>query len=567
MATVCPSFLRGTAMRVTKLDACGQPVYGPCSQVVSDGFVTVTLSAEVEDGEEITVTKANGKLCVSEKACDQLRWYTTEIEFCQVDPDLVGLMNPTWDLVKDANDDTIGYDAVGELNCDTGFALELWMDTYQATDACTGEGASGAWGYLLLPWVVGGAPGDLEIGNDAVSFTFNGRSKIGSRWRRGPYPVQRDAQGNPVPLLKPFNPKAHYRMFVSTVRPPDPECGCQPLDRPVPDPADLVISKVTSDTTGRTLRMRVDNHGFGPVTIDYCDGTTGEAQDGATVTHVFPSSQTGDCLIKVCDKQTPTVCKEQHVTVPMLDDAPIILLECDATDASGQTVKATITLPPQAQGPFTVNWGDGTTPQQLTPNSGTTWVGSHTYRTQSTFRVTATRDELPQFRGMAEIAVPCEPGPVLAITPGSNPQTDAVAQVTVEAGKTYTYQLDNGTVTAVAGSGTITMTGLTGGTHTIKVCQTGTTTCTTRMFTIPVDQTGGPTVAVSAGTNPATDAAFAVTPTTGPYTYRIDGGTEAAVPGSGLIASATYSTGNHTITVCNTATKKCTVKPFTIPVA
>ena len=97
----CPSLLRGTALRATRLDACGRPVYGDCNQVVSDGFVTISMSAETEEGEDISVTKANGKTCVSEAGCEQLSYYSLEMEFCEVDPDLVAIMNPSFEIYRD----------------------------------------------------------------------------------------------------------------------------------------------------------------------------------------------------------------------------------------------------------------------------------------------------------------------------------------------------------------------------------------------------------------------------------------------------------------------------------
>ncbi|MGH8965313.1 MAG: hypothetical protein ACRDXB_08290, partial [Actinomycetes bacterium] len=224
----CPSLLRGTVLRATRLDACGRPVYGDCNAVVSDGFITVSMSAETEEGEAINVTKANGQTCISEPGCEQLSHYTTEIEFCEVDPDLVNIMNPSFEVYRDFEGNPIGWDDSVELRCDLGYALEVWTGVYAAEDACSGAGAQGQWGYLLLPWVVGGAPGDLEITNDAVSFTFNGRTKVGSGWRRGPYNVQAGEGGVPVPMLKPIGPQVPRRFFVTTIRPPEAECGCQP---------------------------------------------------------------------------------------------------------------------------------------------------------------------------------------------------------------------------------------------------------------------------------------------------------------------------------------------------
>ena len=61
--------VRGRTMRVTKTDGCCAPAYGPDNQVVTDGFVSVALTANITDAEEITVVNANGKTCVRDPGC------------------------------------------------------------------------------------------------------------------------------------------------------------------------------------------------------------------------------------------------------------------------------------------------------------------------------------------------------------------------------------------------------------------------------------------------------------------------------------------------------------------
>jgi hypothetical protein len=405
--TECPSYLRGNALRVTRLNSCGQPQYGDGNQVTTDGFVTVKMSAETEDGAEVSVTKANGKTCISEKACDQLKWYTVEMDFCAVDPDLVQMVNPTWEKVLDNQGDVVGYDAIGDLDCSTGFSLELWMDVYGETDSCVGQEAQGAWGYLLLPWNVGGAPGDLEIGNDAVSFTFTGRTKIGNNWRRGPYNVQLDANNVPGRLLKPVPKKAHYRLFTTTVRPPEPECGAQPVDRPTPDPAELMITGLPNEDPRRTVRMFVDNHGFGPVMIDWGDGSIPEESiEGRWVTH--PYGQDGTYTVVVRDKQTPVVSASKQITVPLPADEPVIELSC-ANDATNPLkIRAKVTLPPQSTGIGLIDWGDGKDPQQFDASkSGGVANLAYTYSAASIYTVSVRRADQTRFRSRDAIQVPC----------------------------------------------------------------------------------------------------------------------------------------------------------------
>lgn len=450
MATTCPSFLRGNVMRVTRLNNCGQPIYGDCNQVVSDGFVTVTLSADVQEGEEVTVTKANGQTCISDKACDQLRWYTVETEFCQVDPDLIQMMNPTWEKILDYQGDTIGYDAKGNLSCDTGFALEIWMDTYGATDACTGEGSQGAYGYLLLPWVVGGAPGDLEIGNDAISFSFTGRTKLGSRWGRGPYPVMLGENAVPGPLLTPVTTDTQYRLFVTTIRPPEAECGCQPVDRPTPEPADLIITGLAGESPRRTVRMRADNHGFGPVVIDWGDGTpTTVAQDGSYVTHTYAAD--GDYTITVSDQQTPAITVTKDITVPLPPDEPTVVLTAE-NPANRLEVTAAVTLPEQSSGEGTIDWGDGTPPQEFTTNAQGEATLVHSYAAASVYTVTVRRSDIDTFRARTAISVPVPEGATGTLS-GAN--TDATGQT---ASLTYT-NAPGGPVSINWGDGTAVVDG------------------------------------------------------------------------------------------------------------
>lgn len=456
MTTTCPSFLRGNVMRVTRLNSCGQPIYGDCNQVTTDGFVTVTLSAEVQEGEEVTVTKANGQTCISDKACDQLRWYTVETEFCQVDPDLIQMMNPTWEKILSYQGDTIGYDAKGNLSCDTGFALEIWMDTYGATDACSGEGSQGAFGYLLLPWVVGGAPGDLEIGNDAISFSFTGRTKLGSRWGKGPYPVMLGENAVPGPLLTPVDDNTQYRLFVTTIRPPEPECGCQPVDRPTPEPADLIITGISGESPRRTVRLRADNHGFGPVTIDWGDGSDPTtASDGSYVTHTYETDD--DFTITVADQQTPAITVTKDITIPLAADEPTLSLAAD--DPSNRlAVTASVTLPQQSSGEGTVDWGDGTDVQEFTAAGDGTATLDHTYAANGVYTVTVRRTDANTYRAREAVSVPVPTAPTATFSALNSDATGQTASVTYSNSPAGPVTIDWGDGTVVDGVQAATVT-------------------------------------------------------------------------------------------------------------
>lgn len=564
MATSCPSFLRGTALRATRLDSCGRPVYGECGQVVSDGFVTIEMSAETDDGDDISVTKANGQTCVSVAPCTQFKWYETSIELCEVDPDLVQIMNPTWEKVLDAQGNTIGYDANGTLDCSTGFALEIWMETYQAADACAGSGSQGSYGYMLLPWVIGGAPDDLEITNDAISFTFTGKTKIGSGWRRGPYPVQLQENGAPGPLLRPIGPDTHYRLFTTTIRPPEPECGCQPVDRPTPEPAEVILTGLDGETNRRTVRLRVNNHGFGPVTVTWGDENSEEVQDGATVSHTY--AEDGDYTLTVADKESPAVNVTRDITIPLQPDTPELDLT-PGSDTNRMIVTAEVTLPAHSTGSGTIDWGDGTDRQDITVGDDNTVSLNHTYAAAGVYTVTVRRADVDTYRTRLAVAVPIADAPTLTVEKGEGAND---ANITWD-------NHGNGPVTIDWGDSSATEDGeVTGsknhtyepGDHTITVISKANPAAkAVENVTIPIGGAEAPTLTVEKGEGDNDAKATWDNHDNGPVTIDWGDDSETEEGQASGNTEHTYEPGTYTVTVTSQAdTDAKADQEITIPI-
>lgn len=245
MSAKCFPLVGGSAMRVTRTDACGRPVYGDCSQVVSDGFVSISVTANIEEGDEISVQNANGKTCVRQTPCPQLTGYSLEIAFCDVDPDLFALIT-SQAQVLDTNGDAVGFRVNTAVSgCDSGFALEVWSNVPGV--ACSDDASSeGTFGYLLFPFLQGGVFGDFTIENDAVSFTITGATtKSGTAWGVGPYDVVLDGS-TPGPLLEPLLSDDHLHVQLTEVAPPEVTCGCKPLD----DPGGLPATEAVAGTPG-----------------------------------------------------------------------------------------------------------------------------------------------------------------------------------------------------------------------------------------------------------------------------------------------------------------------------
>lgn len=219
--TKCVSFAQGRRLRMSQIDRCGNPTG---LYVVSKGFVSIAVSSESVAGTTIEPVNANGELCYSFRSKDQFTRHTVELEFCEVDPTLMGMATYT-EPVEDWEGEVTGFqtlEGAAELN----YALEVWMGV--PGEECPPEGANpvDSLGYVLLPWLNPGVLGDYTIGNDAINFTVSAFTTAGSPWGVGPYDVlAQDADNTPGPLITPVHELAHAYLTWTSIPAPDPFCG------------------------------------------------------------------------------------------------------------------------------------------------------------------------------------------------------------------------------------------------------------------------------------------------------------------------------------------------------
>lgn len=208
----------GKRIRVTELDSCGALITDG-EYIATDGFVTVSLSSEVEDGTEIIVKKASGALCVNEKQANSFKRFNVDIDFCGVNPALLAMVSNAEPYMDSATaGDVIGI-TVPEGEIKKWFALELWTGISGVTCA---PGADEASGYMLLPFVVAGVLGDITVdGENAITFSLSGAStKGGNQWGVGPYDVVKDDLGVAGPLPVAIDAFDHLLLIDTALAPP-----------------------------------------------------------------------------------------------------------------------------------------------------------------------------------------------------------------------------------------------------------------------------------------------------------------------------------------------------------
>lgn len=218
--THCPAPIRGTRLRLTRLDVCGNPIVGTSSVITTKGFISVTLAPEYEAGTETTLRNAAGEIAISDKAPDILKWWTVTLAMVGVNPDALEML-AGYEIILDNATDTVGV-YYGEDVQTAGTAVEVWTDIAGA-GACAGGVAR--YGYLLAPFSTGyRVTSEVVVQNEAVNATLAGQTKRGALWGTGPHDV---VMNGPVgtqtagPLLTPFPADKHW-LFMTTLVPPPP---------------------------------------------------------------------------------------------------------------------------------------------------------------------------------------------------------------------------------------------------------------------------------------------------------------------------------------------------------
>jgi hypothetical protein len=285
----CVSPIRGLAMRGTRLDNCGNPAEGADGTATSCGFVTIGLSAQIEEGNAISVRTASGSLCVNEPACRSLSRYDVTIDFCTVDPELFELI-AGHRLILDWKGDSVGHAVDEELNCEGGFGLEVWSQV--SGNTCV-PGQTQSYYYWLLPWVSNGIiGGDITIEDGPVTFGFSGSTKKNPNWGRGPYDVvATDADGTPGRLDAPgVKPTEH--LYARTVEVSPPECVCGAIDLTIED----AVIPATVDTTEAAATAALENLGFAVLVIEECSDTVEAGDAIRTLPAVTESANVGSTV-------------------------------------------------------------------------------------------------------------------------------------------------------------------------------------------------------------------------------------------------------------------------------
>lgn len=233
--------VKSPRMRATKVNNCGLPQSGAGNYVVTDGYVSATISPVFQEAEELEQRNAEGRQCVLDRTPPERKYYNLTLVLCQVNTCLITLFS-SWQQELDWDGNAVGFRDQRRVESDFGVALELWTGGKAAGDcptptnddifASTGSGRD--YGYILTfgtEFVLG----DIEIGAQVSTFTLTGISFAGPQWGRGPWNVVPiDALDTAGRLITPVGEDDQLIVLRTPIAPPEvtPGSECCPLDIP-----------------------------------------------------------------------------------------------------------------------------------------------------------------------------------------------------------------------------------------------------------------------------------------------------------------------------------------------
>lgn len=233
--------VKGTRLRGTKINNCGLPQSGPANYVVTDGWVSATISPVFQEAEELEQRNAEGRVCVQDRTPPERKYYNLSFVLCQVNTCLITLFS-SWAQELDWDGNAVGFRDQRRVESDYGVALELWTGGRSASDCPAptsddifAQSASGRdYGYLLTfgtEFVLG----DIEIGAQVSTLTLTGITFAAPQWGRGPWNVVPiDALNTPGRLITPVGEDEQLIVLRTPIEPPavTPGAECCPLDIP-----------------------------------------------------------------------------------------------------------------------------------------------------------------------------------------------------------------------------------------------------------------------------------------------------------------------------------------------
>jgi hypothetical protein len=207
----CPNPVRGLASRWTRADVCGRPLARHSHsklRVTTRAFVMAKFSMDLEKGTEIVQKRADGSLCVSDLAPDQLKRLAAEVQMCGMPVPLQQIALSMNAFVDPSNPSHIigaalpSIDQKAAIEATETLQVEMWQFNKNSA-ACAAGGALPGWRASSRlrsgPWR---RPRALRSSLGTVPASRTSRSPSSKRSRRPAARSTRTGRSRPTPSTK-----------------------------------------------------------------------------------------------------------------------------------------------------------------------------------------------------------------------------------------------------------------------------------------------------------------------------------------------------------------------------
>lgn len=133
MSANCVGSLQVCRIRVAQLTAGGVPDTGSDTGYISDAIIQANINVELEAGDDFVLKNGCGNLCQTFKDSDRVKRVNVDMEFCQLDSELVGLLVGADTFYDNVEGVTIGASLPSSTDTPSyGVALELWTKAWDS---------------------------------------------------------------------------------------------------------------------------------------------------------------------------------------------------------------------------------------------------------------------------------------------------------------------------------------------------------------------------------------------------------------------------------------------------
>ena len=184
MVAICEAAIHLCAIRVTRLDALGDPVAGPNNVYVSENSIMLGVTPEIEAGQDRTLVGGCDCIIASYRGYDKLKRFTLELDQGKIEPALLEMLLGASAILDPV--DPIGIWWPSQLDCNQPSQPNLCFEGWQ--DLWEDDHAASAGGYRYLHWIWPSSYwqiGEHSLQNDFMQPKVNGFTRANSNWGLG----------------------------------------------------------------------------------------------------------------------------------------------------------------------------------------------------------------------------------------------------------------------------------------------------------------------------------------------------------------------------------------------